>query len=172
MNCPQRKRNRLELFNYSSPGSYFITICTSSRACILSDIVVGDGVLDVPQVQLSSYGKVADKTIQEIDRQYPWLTVDRYVIMPNHIHLLLTIGDNGPSGTPAPTNAAIPRFVSTLKRLSNRNCGKELWQRSYHDHIIRGENDYLKIWNYIETNPYKWEQDCFYPQNRGEDLKK
>ena len=164
MDHPRRKRTRLENYDYSSPGAYFLTICTQDRKCILSEISVGAGVLDGPQLRLSTYGRNVEETLREINRQYAWLSVENYVIMPNHIHLLVEITENGPSGTPAPTNAAIPRFVSTLKRLSNQNCGRKLWQRSYHDHVIRGENDYLKIWNYIETNPLKWERDCFYPQ--------
>ncbi len=66
---------------------------------------VGDGVLDVPSIRLLSYGKTVAETLQEIEETYAWLSLDRFVIMPNHIHLLLRIGGNGPSGTPAPTNA-------------------------------------------------------------------
>ena len=69
------------------------------------------------------------------------------------------------SGTPrasSPTTAVIPRFVASLKRFSNQEIGENIFQRSYHDHVIRGEQDYLKIWEYIDTNPLKWELDCFF----------
>ena len=56
----------------------------------------------------------------------------------------------------------IPRYVSTFKRLCNRETGINIWQRFYHDHIIRGQADFEMIWNYIDTNPARWEQDCFY----------
>ena len=159
MNLPQRKPTRLSAYDYGSPGAYFITICTEDRRCILSKILVGDGVLDVPCVRLLPYGKIVENTLQEIVKTYSWLTLDQYVIMPNHIHLLLRIEYNGPSGTPAPTNTtegkpvpantALPKLISTFKRFTNKRCGVELWQRSFHDHVVRGENDYLEIWKSI-----------------------
>lgn len=91
------------------------------------------------------------------------VTVDKYVIMPNHIHLILFV--NEPDGTPraaSPTKAVIPRFVAAIKRFTNKEIGEKVFQRSYHDHIIRSEKDYLRIWEYIENNPKQWELDCFY----------
>ena len=82
--------------------------------------------------------------------------------MPNHIHLLLTVDETiGPPRASAPTMQAIPNAVSSLKRLVNREVGENIWQRSYHDHIIRDESDYLKIAQYIENNPAKWGDDCY-----------
>ena len=162
MDYPKRKQIRLPDYDYSSPGAYFVTICTEDRRCILSDITVGAGVLDGPHVRLSSYGVCVQDTLLEIEQQYEWLTLDRFVIMPNHVHLLLQIGENGPSGTPAPTNACLPLFVSTFKRFTNRRCGEQLWQRSYHEHVIRNEADYRQIWEYIDNNPAKWAEDRYY----------
>ena len=71
----------------------------------------------------------------------------------------------GPSKAPAPTNAVIPHLVSTLKRFCHKDIGNQIFQRSYHDHIIRNEQDYLKIWEYIGNNPAKWEEDCFYEED-------
>ena len=89
------------------------------------------------------------------------ITVEKYVIMPNHIHLLLTVDMNsgGTSKASSPTNAIVPHFMSTFKRFCHREIGKTIFQRSYHDHVIRNEQDYLKIWNYIEGNPSKWKED-------------
>ena len=188
MDLPKRKQIRLPDYDYSSPGAYFVTICTQNRRCILSDIVVGDGVLDVPQARLTSSGMCVRDTLLEIEQHYKWLSLDHYVIMPNHIHLLLRIEgngpsrtpaptnmdngpsgtqaptnmDNGPSGTPAPTNETLPKLISTFKRFTNRRCGMQLWQRSYHEHVIRNENDYRDIWEYIENNPIKWAEDRYY----------
>ena len=174
MDLPRRKPTRLSGYDYSIPGAYFITICTHERRCILSEIVVGDGVLDVPQVKLSDHGRIVEETLREIAEHYTWLTIDNYVIMPNHIHLLLSITEAGTSRTPSPTdktdslwkipasNASLPMLISTFKRFTNRKCSSQLWQRSYHDHIISGENDYREIWNYIESNPARWSEDCFY----------
>ncbi|MBQ3573935.1 MAG: hypothetical protein IJA16_04995, partial [Clostridia bacterium] len=92
--------------------------------------------------------------------------IDKYVIMPNHIHMIITILEteqfNGPSGTPVPTNSLIAKFVSTFKRFCNKEYGENIWQARSNDHIIRGEKDYQKIWEYIDTNAIRWEQDCFY----------
>ena len=169
-NFPKRKPTRLKYYDYSQPGAYFVTICTKDKFPFLSKIIVGDGVLDVPQNQLSKYGKTADKYIRQMNNFYDYINVDKYVIMPNHIHLLLSISNNeinlndGTSRTPSPTNSHIARFVSTFKRFCNKENEKNIWQRSFHDHIIRGKDDYLKIWEYIDNNIQKWELDCFYTQ--------
>jgi REP element-mobilizing transposase RayT len=162
MDLPKRKRIRLQSYDYSTPGAYFVTVCTQNRRCILSDIVVGDGVLDVPQARLTSSGMCVRDTLLEIEQHYKWLSLDHYVIMPNHIHLLLRIESNGPSGTLAPTNETLPKLISTFKRFTNRRCGAQLWQRSYHEHVIRNENDYREIWEYIVHNPIKWAEDRYY----------
>ena len=161
MDFPTRKRNRLPEYDYNA-GVYFVTICTQDRRCILSDILVGDGVLDVPKVQLSAYGEAVEQTLQDINSTYADISILKYVIMPNHIHLLVQIEDNGTSGTPSPTNKPLPRLVSTMKRFSSKKCGFQLWQRSYHEHVIRNEQDYLEIWNYIDGNPAKWIEDRYY----------
>ena len=160
MDTPKRKPNRLPNFDYSTPGAYFITICVEGKRCILADIV-GGGALDAPQIQLTPLGKISEKNILSGNR-IPNVRIDNYVIMPNHIHLLISVNYDGTSKAPSPTNAVIPHFVSTFKRFCHRDAGIRLFQRSYHDHVIRGEADYFKIWEYIENNPAKWEEDCFY----------
>ena len=84
--------------------------------------------------------------------------------MPNHVHILLCVcGEgNGASGMPRPTGMRVPSFVSSLKRYTNRVCGRPLWQASYHDHIIRDENDLLNHWSYIEHNPARWAEDEYH----------
>ncbi len=166
-NLPKRKPTRLQNYDYSTNGFYFITICTYNKQKILCDIV-GDGVYDIPRINLSQCGKIADKYIQKMNSQYENVCVDKYVIMPNHIHLIIKISKNnvlcGTSQAPSPTNAIIPKFISLYKRYCNRDYGHNLWQRSFHDHIIRDQNDYQKIWKYIDTNPVKWQEDCFYAE--------
>ena len=164
MDQPKRKRIRLPNYDYSSPGAYFITFCTKEKRCTLSDIAVGDGVLDIPNVRLSPYGEIVAETLREIEKTYSWLSLDRYVIMPNHVHLLLCIGGNGPSRTPDPTNKTLPMLISTFKRFTNRRCGVQLWQRSYHEHVIRSEADFRQIWEYIDNNPTKWAEDRYYTE--------
>ena len=163
MELPKRKPNRIPHFDYSTPGAYFVTICTQDKAPLLST-VVGGGAPDAPDVRLSRYGEIAQKYILSGNR-IPGVTVDKFVIMPNHIHLILLVDDTGDTGTPrapSPTNAVIPHFVSTLKRFCHRDFGKKIFQRSYHDHVIRNEASYQKIWQYIDNNPTLWQEDCFY----------
>ena len=161
MELPKRKQIRLKRFNYNDDGYYFITICTKDKKCILSK-VVGGGAIDAPKNALSETGKIVEKYILSTNN-IPHVTVDKYVIMPNHIHLLLFVkSTNGTSRAPSPTNNIISHSVGTLKRFVNADVGQNIFQRSFHDHIIRGEKDYLEIWNYIDTNPQKWHEDCFY----------
>ena len=125
--------------------------------------IVGDDALGVPQNRLTFFGEVVEKYIIS-GNQMNGITVDKYVIMPNHIHILLQVDmeTDGPPRASAPTLAVVPRFVSAMKRLVNKELGENIFQRSYHDHVIRGREDYLKIWEYMENNPKQWELDCFY----------
>jgi len=159
MELPKRKPNRLKEFDYSQPGAYFITICTKDKQSIFWENV-GTSIARPDTVPLSAYGKIAEEAIQNITTHYPMFTVDNYVVMPNHIHLLLQItADNSGRAMLAPT---ISKVVQQMKGYVTKRIGESIWQKSFHDHIIRGEQDYLKIWNYIEGNPSRWEEDCFY----------
>lgn len=173
MDLPNRKQNRLRCFDYNQNGAYFITICTIDRKRILSKINVGTGVLDCPKTELLEYGETADKYINQLNNFYDNISVDKYVIMPDHIHLLISIQD-GQSGTPVPTNetiefdnrnSVVAKFVGTLKRFCNKEYGENIWQPRYYDHIIRNEQDYNEIWQYIENNPLKWESIHIKTQN-------
>ncbi|MBP3706543.1 MAG: hypothetical protein J6J13_04775 [Clostridia bacterium] len=88
MELPKRKEIRLKEYNYNAPGYYFITLCTKGKVKILCDIV-GKGILDRPQSILSEYGKIADGQLKIMNDFYDNVCVDKYVIMPNHIHLIL-----------------------------------------------------------------------------------
>ena len=163
MKLPQRKTIRLKNYNYNQDGYYFITICTKYKQKLLCDIV-GTGILDGPQIKFTEYGSIAKCQIEYMIDFYDDIKIDKYVIMPNHIHLLIKITktDNGPSRTPVPTNSKISNFVGTFKRFCNKQYGKNVWQYRSYDHIIRDDGDYKKIWQYIDNNPSKWEEDKFY----------
>ena len=88
---------------------------------ILGEVCVGDGVLDVPFVELTEYGKITKKHITALNKHYEHITIQKYVIMPNHIHVLLSVQNSGTSRTPSPTNAVIPSFISTLKRFIQKD---------------------------------------------------
>ena len=180
---PKRKPTRLNYFDYNSSGAYFLTICTENRRSILSRIV-GTGVPDCPQnnalyspkrVELLSHGKIADKYIKQLNGFYNHLSVEKYVIMPNHIHLLIWVKenkntfDNGQSRTPVPTNIersnnVCSQFVSTFKRFYNKECGENIWQARFNDHIIRNQRDYEEHIRYIHENPARWYFDELYSE--------
>lgn len=147
-----RKPNRLKNYDYSSQGAYFITICTLDRKCTLSHIVGGDALI-APQTNLTHFGEIAREYIESMPG------IDKYVIMPNHIHLLIAI--DGPMKASAPT-ISVPNLIRSFKVLVSKEIGQSIWQRSYHDHIIRDEEDYLNHLQYIENNPAKWSKDKYY----------
>ncbi len=160
---PKRKPTRLKNFDYNSTGAYFITICTENRRKILSR--VGVDVLDDPRsVELLPYGKTAEKYINQLSDFYDDIKVDRYVILPNHIHIMLFVLGNGSSGTSTPTkqHSAVSRFVSTFKRFCNKEYGENIWQRYFNDHIIRNREDYEEHIRYICENPIRWKYDDLY----------
>lgn len=162
---PKRKPTRLKNFDYSAPGVYFITICTQNRRCLLSHVVGGD-VPDAPEIQLTRYGQIADKYINQLNDFYDNLSVEKYVIMPNHIHILLWIknGKNGASRTSRPTkqHSTVSQFVSTFKRFCNKEYDTNVWQRHFNDHIIRNHEDYEEHLRYIYENPVHWYFDDLY----------
>jgi len=188
----KRKTPRYQSFDYNSVGVYFITICTQNRRCILSRIV-GTGVLDCPQIELTQYGEIADKYIKQLNDFYEHLSVEKYVIMPNHIHFLLWVKENknktdngqsrtpvsdgqsrtpvsdGQSRTPVPTNiekanSVCSQFVSTFKRFFNKEYGENIWQARFYDHIIRNRDDYEEHVKYIYENPVRWYYDELYTE--------
>ena len=188
MEHPERKANRLKGYDYGSVGAYFITICTKNgdplfwnenteamiRACLLSYQPVGamatrdstrDGSYVMKQSEmdrirpfLSAEGKIVDRAIQDISLRYQNVTVDHCVIMPNHVHLLLQL-------TKVQNDSSVKSvsgIVGQTKRRISKEIGKTVWQKSFHDHIVRDEADLQRIWTYIENNPANWESDCFY----------
>ena len=167
MSLPKRKPNRLPRFDYGTVGAYFITICAREKKKVFGR-VVGGGVLDAPRMSPSPHGKIVIAQLEAMTNFYPDLQIEKYVVMPNHIHFIVVVtqGPSGASRTPPPTevraNQTIPAFVSTLKRMTNRTAGVQLWQRGYYDHIIRNQLDYDTIWQYIDENPTKWPHDQFY----------
>ena len=167
IDLPVRKRTRLEGADYNRSGAVFLTICVREHRCVLSRIV-GTGVPDGPHIELTEYGKVADKYIRQLGDFYGNLSVVSYVIMPNHIHVLLRVNNEmrGPSWTPVPTpqNTIVARFVSTLKRFCNKEYGMNLWQYRSYDHIIRDRQDYEEHLRYIRDNPARWYYDELYSE--------
>ena len=168
MELPKRKPTRLNGYDYSQNGAYFITICTHNRKCLFSNIV--GAIHELPENQLTRYGEIVKDIIEILPGRFN-VSIPKYVIMPNHVHLIIEIcNDNEERAireSPLQYNRSIiDKSVGFLKMNVSKKIHNEysdkIWQRSYHDHIIRGEKDYRKIWEYIDTNAIKWEKDCFY----------
>ena len=156
MELPKRKPNRLTEYDYSTPNAYFITVCTQDRKNLFwTD---AGAAIDRPEdIPLTNLGMTVEQVIYDIPKHYPAITVDHAVIMPNHIHLILQINTDT-DGRPmaAPT---ISMVVNQTKGAASKKAGFSVWQKGFYDHVIRSEQDYLDIWNYIEGNPSKWTED-------------
>lgn len=153
MDLPQRRPNRIENYNYNQTGAYFITICAQDRKHLFWNNVGADSIRP-DNVPLSEAGMLLQKAICQIPDHYEYVRVDKYCIMPDHIHLILRItSDVDGRMISAPTVSTV---VGSLKRWVSRQIGRPIWQRSYYDHIIRNQQDYNEIWEYIENNPLKW----------------
>jgi len=160
---PVRKHPRLKGHDYNSYGAYFITACVKDKHEMFSDFVGRDD-LGAPYVQLSKYGLIVQKYIDQIESYYPGVFLDNYVIMPNHIHMIIAIrrGEDGAPRSSRPTSATVAKILTALKKLTNKEFGFNIRQKSYHDHIIRDEAEYQKIWHYINQNPARWTKDRYY----------
>ena len=161
---PKRKHPRLATYDYSTPGAYFITICTQNRRCLLSKIV-GRGLAPA-EIRLTVYGRVAKEQLFLLEKRYPALKIDQYVIMPNHIHAILILEDGTAGASPRPT---VTDIVCTYKSLTTKACKQirpidKLFQTSFYDHVIRGRDDYDEIAQYIVNNPKQWELDKLYSE--------
>ena len=159
---PKRKHPRLDGYDYGADGAYFVTICTHDRRCLFSRIV-GRGLAPA-EVQYTPYGEIAREQLKLLGERYPSVKVDRYVIMPNHIHAILRITADAAGASPRPT---LMDVVCAYKSLTTGACkavrpiGK-LFQTSFYEHIIRGQEDYDEIAAYIDRNPACWLEDTLY----------
>ena len=170
---PKRKPTRLKNFDYSSVGAYFVTICTRDRKQILSEIVktelpaadeatnsaVGEG-LAPPEysVKLKPCGEVAKEQLQLIENRFSTVTVEDYVIMPDHIHAVIFLHEKARGASPSPTlDTVICAFKSLTSRICKQRYGIErMFQRSSAEHIVRDREDYETRRKYIHENPIRW----------------
>ncbi|MBQ8859840.1 MAG: hypothetical protein IJ015_00710 [Ruminococcus sp.] len=156
MELKSRKQIRLKNYDYSSAGVYFITVCVKDKKPLLWNNV-GATIGRPSDTRLSVYGKIVDDAIRQIPKHYPDVKIDNYVVMPNHIHLLLSIeGIVGGRPMVAPT---ISRVIKQMKGYVSKQIGYSIWQKLFIDHIIRSESDYIEHYTYIENNSTKWESD-------------
>lgn len=167
MDLPKRKNIRLNDYNYSSNGAYFITICTKNKENLLWKNVGANCVRPLEQLPLSKIGIVIENEIYKLNTVYENIKVDKYQIMPNHIHLIIFIYEDSNGRTQfAPT---ISRIIKQFKCSITKQIGFSIWQKSFYDRVIRNEKEYQSVWNYIHNNPLKYLE--VYPC-RNETIKK
>ena len=172
---PRRKTIRLQNYDYSQNGAYFVTICTAHKRPLFGVVRRGDpcGRPPVPvYVELSEIGRIVESYLTEIPSHYPDVHLASYVIMPDHIHMILVLTQNQPEragqcpapteesdlscrrgGTPGPP--ALPKIINAFKSLTTRKAGCSLWQRGYYEHILRNQQDFDEAAGYIAGNPVR-----------------
>ncbi len=169
---PRRRSIRLPGYDYAQPGAYFVTICTRNRSCVLGTIREGE-------MALSKAGAFVTTCWAAIPNHFPDVTLDEFVVMPNHLHGILVIAGRGTPwrapteafGRPAP--GSLPTVIRAFKSSVTRNLiryeGRKgsLWQRGYYERVIRDEEELSRLRQYIAENPMKWDEDADNPAPRG-----
>ena len=165
---PERKPLRMSHYDYNTPGAYFLTFCTHDRKHLLSRIV--GAIHESPEPQLTACGKIVDTILQNIP-EHLHVTIDRYVIMPNHVHLITIITEDDVRRaiheSPLQARSVMSKLVGYIKMNASKAIRQRygdvtVWQRGYYDHVIRNREDYLALSEYIQTNPIRWELDKLY----------
>jgi putative transposase len=171
---PRRRSPRLKEHDYAQPGAYFVTIVAQNRACLFGDVIEGT-------IQLSPAGEVIKHWWRELKNRFAAVEMDEFVMMPNHLHGIIVISDPtvgahrrvGPvnAGAGAHMGTPLPRIVQWFKTMTTNEYIKgvkelgwppfrrQLWQRSYYDHIVRTEASLNRIRRYIIENPARWAFD-------------
>ncbi len=162
----RHKSIRLPGYDYSQPGTYFITICAHQKALIFGEIRQGT-------VQLSRLGELAQQGLGELSRTFTRMHLDAFVVMPNHIHLLNEKdGDASPNPKPGPeafgkpVAGSIPTIVRMYKASVIRKVNmlrdrppSQVWHRNYYEHVVRTEQEKELVYAYIVSNPARWDSD-------------
>jgi putative transposase len=164
-----RRSTRLKDYNYTNSGSYFVAICVQNRLCLLGQIIN-------ETVSLSDYGMIVNECWRDIPSHFPDVIIDEYVIMPNHIHGILSITkhEERAGQRPAPTGQSLCQIIQRFKTFSairvndRRKIIGPFWQRNYYEHIIRSEYNLNTIREYIISNPIQWNLDYDNPERTGE----
>ncbi len=167
-----RRSIRLQGYDYSQAGAYFVTVCTQNKTCLFGEIVDDE-------MRLNEMGSTAERCWRAIPKHFHHATLDMFVIMPNHIHGIVLLDDVGARHA-VPLRPrfgqSVPGSLSTLMRSYKSAVSKEInamrntpgaavWQRNYYEHIIRDESSLARIREYIENNPLQWALDRENPAN-------
>lgn len=162
MTYPKRKHPRLKNYDYSQNGFYYVTIHIASNGERLSEILY-DPNENTAKEYLTDTGKIAYAQLLALESRFPYVRVDKYVIMPTHIHMILEFCNQPAGASPRPT---LPDVVGAFKSLTTRACnkhfdtpGRKLFQESFYEAVLRSDADYQARWTYIDENPLKWSLD-------------
>jgi putative transposase len=168
--------NRLQSWDYATPGWYFVTICTANQVCSLGEVVEG-------VVRLSQIGEIAQFELDNISTHYATVRVDSSIVMPNHIHAIIVLegahqytpglppaidlGVTAANVKPGSLSAVVRSYKAGVVR-SARQRGLEFgWQAGFYDHILRCNRSVNAVRDYIEKNPSSWDEDRENPKNHG-----
>ena len=175
---PRRHSIRLPGYDYSQAGAYFVTIVTQDRSCLF-------GRVEDSEMELNAVGTMVEKVWLEIPEHFDDVNVDTFVVMPNHIHGIIKIDNEGRLSNVGarhavplphhkdiiealgkPVRGSIPTIIRSFKsavtkqyHMMTNTQNTYLWQRNYYEHVIRDERDYQSIYDYILTNPLNWDKD-------------
>ncbi len=164
---PVRRSLRLHGYDYRSSCAYFVTICTAEKQPLFAG--VRDG-----RIQHNELGQIAESCWQQIERIRTGIALDAYIVMPNHVHgILLFSGEDVAVNTPTAgrglaagsLGAVLAQYKSAVTKQSRfieSPPTDPIWQRNYHDHIIRSSASLDRIRRYIIENPARWEDDEMY----------
>ena len=152
------KPHRLAAFDYSSVCSYMLTFDLQQKNLMLLSDILYQGMYQPPLVRLKPYGEITEKYIKRIESVYHGVTVDNYVIMPNHVHLLLTIVERDPAYEKPKGNhiSQIATIIRSTKNMITREIGKSIWQKDFYDTIADTEEIFMRCDQYIDNNPAAW----------------
>ena len=163
---PKRKNIRLQEYDYNSAGACFVTFCTHRRRQCLCRIV--GATHESPVVELTAYGQILENFLRHIPARYS-CRIDKYVIMPNHVHLLISVSGDARAirESPLQRNSDISKMIGYIKMNTSKQIHEQfetsaIWQRGFYDHVIRNQSDYDDAYRYIENNPLQWELDELY----------
>ena len=156
-----RRSIRLKDYDYSKPGAYFVTICTKGHKNIFGNVVDSG-------IKLNELGKIVSQYLYDLPNHYPHVKLDKFIIMPNHIHGIFMLVGAGfkPPPTINKKRHGLTEIIRAFKTFSSRKINKlykisgtSVWQRNYYERIVRDEDELNKIRQYISDNPIKWELD-------------
>lgn len=168
---PRRKQLRVKGYDYSQNGYYFVTICTQNKGSVF-------GRIRDNKMHTNNIGEIAHNCWNEIPLHYPFVQIDEFVVMPNHVHGVIVIAnktivganDHSPlqrnnviKGTSRTLGAIIRGFkIGVVMAIKNFGYDKPIWQRNYFEHIIRSDEEFQEVRRYIADNPKNWKKDKLY----------